>query len=179
MASNGHVSLIWDSKSSKRTYITTIREAFLPASLLERAVIKLTEVFTGIFLQSTSVHAYQCFPADWSNTSPAHNCSLSSATEALPLIRNFRRIFTQRHQQWLQLMAIHSLSFILQEAPFILTNAPRCEEFVMGELSQHVLAAPPTAGGLGKMYDLRAWSVLFFPLLLSWIQVLKKKPTWL
>lgn len=150
MASDGHVILIWDSKSSKITYITTIREVFLPAWLLEHAIVKLTEVFTGIFLQSAPAHIYQCFPADWSNTNAAHNCSLSSATEALPLIRNFWRIFSQRHQQWLQLKAIHSLRFILQEAPFILTNVPWYEEFVMGELSQHVLTAPRELEGCAK-----------------------------
>lgn len=155
MASDGHVSLTWDSKSSKITYITTIREVFFPALLLERAIIKLTEVFTGIFLQSTSVQVSQCFPADWSNTNSAHNCSLSSATEALPLIRKFRRIFNRRHQQWLQLMAIHSLRFILQEAPFILTNVPRYEELVMGELSQHVLTAPRQLKGCAKCMSWR------------------------
>lgn len=150
MASDGCVSLTWDSKSSKITSITTIREAFFPASLLERAITKLTEVFTGIFLQSTSVQVRQCFPTDWSNTNSAPNFSPSSATEALPLIREFRRSFNWRHQQWLQLMAMHSLRFILQEAPFILTNAPRCEEFVMGELSQRVLTAPRQLKGCAK-----------------------------
>lgn len=36
--------------------------------------------------------------------------------------------------------------------------------------------SPLRAGGLCKIYDLKVWSVLFFPLLLSWIQVLKKTP---
>lgn len=44
----------------------------------------------------------------------------------------------------------------------------------MLEPSQHVLI-PATAEGLCKIYDSKPWSMLFIPLLLSWIQVLKKK----
>lgn len=44
----------------------------------------------------------------------------------------------------------------------------------MLEFGQHV-PTPAVAEGLCKMYNLKPSRMLFFPLLLTWIQMLKKK----
>lgn len=82
------------------------------------------------------------------------NCSPSSGTELLTLIRKFRRIFNWRHKQKIVVVTGNTLlRFILQEAPSNLTNVLLYEKYVvMLEPSQHVLI-PATAEGLCKIYD--------------------------
>lgn len=84
--------------------------------------------------------------------SSARNCLLSSGTKVLTLIRKFSRIFNwSANKKMLSLVATCFLRFILQEAPFNLTNILLREKCVV-VLEPQVLI-PAMAEELCKMYD--------------------------